>query len=179
MNAPANTQPLEPPAYGNQDLRREWRSRAASFERLQDAVAALVSWRQERDLDVLTSSDGLWIEARLEERVAVLRFEELENARIREFTLTGERIEEVEQAFARRAREANAVELEGLAAEFRRRYKPPLMPSSPFLRTETQLSELLMKARSRNWFEPTIAELRRRRGALVRKEGLPESGGHK
>jgi methane monooxygenase component A gamma chain len=165
------------PPFGNQDLRREWAARAAALSSLDDAVTALVDWRERHTGRPLTSSDALWIEARLEERVAVLRFEERSHDEIRHLTLTGEVVGDVCTTFERRAAQAEAAELERLAAEFRRRYKPPVMPSAAYLRTEVILSECLMKRRSLGWFEPSLEELRQRRGVIVRKEGLTEGAG--
>jgi methane monooxygenase component A gamma chain len=76
----------------------------------------------------------------------------------------------------RRAADADTAALEALAAEFRRRYKPPIMPSSPYLEIEALLCGHLMKKRSLNWFEPSITELRARRGARILKEGWPDTG---
>jgi methane monooxygenase component A gamma chain len=164
------------PAFGDQALRREWAARAAALTRLEAAVAALVEWRTGHTSGVLVTDDARWIEARLEERVAVLRFDELSHDAIRTRTLTGESTEEVIASFAERAAGASPPECEQLAGEFRRRFKPPIMPSSPFLRAEALLSEALMKRRSLRWFAPTLLELRNRRGVKVIKEGLTPSG---
>ncbi len=160
--------------FGDREKRLEWASRIAALGRLDDAVAALIDWREKGSHDHLTDKDALWIGARLEDRVAVLRFEERSNESIRTVTLTGEPIEDVRKSFERRAADADADGLEALAAELRRLFKPPIMPSSPYMRLEVVLSTALMKKRSLNWFEPSIAELRARRGARILKEGWPE-----
>lgn len=161
--------------FGDREARRGWQERIAAFDKLDDALAALIEWRERHVMSSLRDQNALWIEARLEERVAVLRFQEKSNDAIRTTTLTGEPIASVQLRFRQAAETADAIELEKLAAEFRLRYKPPVMPSSPFLRVETALSELLMKRRSLNWFEPSIEELRARRGATVIKEGWTEA----
>src|SRR5581483_2385762 len=61
--------------------------------------------------------------------------------------------------------------LEEIVARFRNRYKPPIMPSSPFMRTETELAEILMKAREKNWYGQTLEELRAGRDVIVHKAG--------
>jgi methane monooxygenase component A gamma chain len=160
--------------FGDRDLRLEWASRIAALRRLDDAVTVLIDWREQQSHDHLTDKDALWIGARLEDRVAVLRFEERSNESIRTVTLTGERIKDVRENFERRAAAADVDELEALAAELRRRFKPPIMPSSPYMRLEVVVSEALMKQRSLNWFDPSIAELRTRRRARVLKEGWPD-----
>lgn len=163
-----------PSPFGDHERRLEWASRIASLSRLDDAVAALIDWRERDSHNHLSDKDELWIAARLEDRVAILRFEERSNEAIRTFTLTGEPIEDVRESFEQRAAEADSAGLEALAAELRRLFKPPIMPSSPYMRLEVVLSEALMKKRSLNWFEPSIAELRARRGARVLKEGWPD-----
>jgi hypothetical protein len=45
------------------------------------------------------------------------------------------------------------------------------MPSSPFKRTETELAEVLMKARERDWYGQSLDELRAGRGVVVHKAG--------
>jgi methane monooxygenase component A gamma chain len=160
--------------FGDRELRLEWASRIATLRCLDDAVVALTDWRENQSQHHLTDKDALWISARLEDRVAVLRFEERSNDSIRTVTLTGEPIKDVRESYERRAATADADGLEALAAELRRLFKPPIMPSSPYMRLEVVLSEALMKKRSLNWFGPSIAELRTRRGAKILKEGWPE-----
>jgi methane monooxygenase component A gamma chain len=160
------------PPFGDQDLRREWAARALAVVRLGEAVTLLQDWRERRQARAVVEHDELWIEARLEERVALLRFEERSHADIRSRTLTDESIEEVRATFEARAASADVIELEKLAAEFRQRYKPPIMPTGSYLPIEVLLSELLMKRRSLGWFEPSLQELRARRGVVVLKEGL-------
>jgi methane monooxygenase component A gamma chain len=163
------------PAFGNPALRKSWAARAAALSTLAEAVRALVGWREEHAARGVRDKDDLWIEARLEERVAVLRFEELSHAEIRTRALTGESVAALQESFERRATAADSSELERLAGEWRLRYKPPILPSSPFLKTEVRLSELLMQRRSLNWYGSSLAELRERRGAIVHRTGLPGS----
>lgn len=166
---------LEASPFGTPALRRSWIERIEALAGLDEAVAALIDWRAQHAGAPVTDKDALWIEARLEDRVAVLRFLERSNDAIRTFTLTGEAIASVCDGFLRQAATSDAAGLEEIAATLRRRYKPPIMPSSPYLQIEMALSEKLMKARSVNWFEPSIAELRARRGAKALKEGWPEA----
>jgi methane monooxygenase component A gamma chain len=160
--------------FGDRELRLEWASRIAALRRLDEAVATLIDWRDRQSQHHLTNQDALWIGARLEDRTAVLRFEELSNDTIRTVILTGEPIKDVCENFERRAAAADANGLEALADELRRLFKPPIMPSSPYMRLEVVLSEALMKKRSLNWFEPSLTDLRARRGAKVLKEGWPD-----
>ena len=45
------------------------------------------------------------------------------------------------------------------------------MPSSPFMRTETELAEILMKTRELDWYGQTLDELRESRAVIVHKAG--------
>ena len=57
---------------------------------------------------------------------------------------------------------------------FRRQYKPPVIPTVPFLRTETELAELLILRRSKGWYDEPLVELRRRRAAVLVNEGAAD-----
>jgi len=158
---------LEPSPYGDQELRARWAETADQLTTLDEAVAALASWRERhRGFD---GQDSLWVEARLEERVAVLRFESMTDTEIRTRTLTGEDVEVVCAEFLARAELVGAdhLEIERVNEEFRHRYKPPIMPTNDFMRTETMLAELLMRRRSLNWFDRPLSELRAQRGVVV------------
>ncbi|MGV0792848.1 FAD-binding oxidoreductase [Mycolicibacterium sp. XJ1819] len=158
----------EYPPYGDQDLRREWTERLAGVADLDTAVDLLLGWRRGSARGALEEADALWIEARIEDRVAVRRFEELSGDCIDTTTLTGESIADACEAAVHAARTATDVPaLEAAVASFRRTYKPPVMPTVPFLRTETELAELLILRRSKSWFDEPLAELRRRRSAVL------------
>ncbi|WP_123029563.1 methane monooxygenase [Mycolicibacterium stellerae] len=166
-NAGATPRTSYPP-YGDQSLRGEWTARLTQVATLQDSVGLLTAWRNGRGGNPLEETDFLWIEARIEDRVAVLRFAELSSESIETMTLTGESIEEVCAAALADATAANSVEdLEAVVMAFRRRFKPPMMPTVPFMRTETQLAEILIKLRCKGWFDEPLDDLRRRRNASV------------
>ena len=165
---------LEPSPYGNKAKRTDWEARvAAGTTTLHDATALLLQWRADHGGDTISDQDDLWIEAQIEHRVAVLRFDEMTNDQIRSETLTDEKVADVCRAALAEA-EDNADDpekLEELVAGFRNRYKPPIMPSSPFMRAETELAEIMMKAREKNWYAQSLDELRDGRGVVVHKAG--------
>jgi methane monooxygenase component A gamma chain len=162
----------EYPPFGDQTLRREWTRRLTQVSALDAALALLLDWRRGRDVNVLEETDFLWIESRIEDRVAVLRFTELSGDYIDTTTLTGASIAEVcESALAIAAATADVPTIEQVVNTFRREYKPPVMPTVPFMRTETELAELLMKRRSKGWYDESLDELRRRRAAVLVPEG--------
>ena len=165
---------LDPSPYGNKEKRATWEARiAAEATTLAGAVALLLRWRADHAGDTIADQDDLWIEAQLEARVAVLRFEVMTNDQIRTETLTDEKVADVCRAAlaAAGAIASDPEALETLVTEFRSRYRPPIMPSSPFMRAETELAEILMKARERNWYGQSLDELRSARNVVVHKAG--------
>jgi len=158
----------EYPPFGNQTSRTEWTERLARTDTLAEALRLLIEWRNSRAGNPLEEADFLWIEARIEDRVAVLRFAELSGESIETTTLTGETIATVTEAALTAAREADdATAIESVVAQFRHRFKPPVMPTVPFMRTEVELAELLITRRNKGWYDEPLDELRRRRAAVV------------
>jgi methane monooxygenase component A gamma chain len=161
------------PPFGDQPLRQVWTERLAEVADLRTALGVLIDWRRDHHHDALEGADFLWIEARIEDRVAVLRFAELSGEFIDTTTLTGEPIAQACEAALVQARTVVDVEaLEAVVAGFRHRFKPPVMPTVPFMRTETELAELLILRRSKDWFDQPLGELRRRRAAVLVDEGV-------
>ncbi|MCA1844796.1 MAG: methane monooxygenase [Actinobacteria bacterium] len=170
---------LEPSPYGNKEKRSSWEARIeAGTTSLRDGVAMLLEWRADHADDTVTDQDDLFIEAQLEARVAVARFDEMTNDQVRSETLTDEKVADVCQAALRDAEDNSddPDKLEEIVAEFRNRYKPPIMPSSPFMRTETELAEILMKTRELDWYGQTLDQLREGRGVVVHKAGKRKKG---
>jgi methane monooxygenase component A gamma chain len=158
----------EYPPFGNQTTRAEWTERLTQTATLTEALSLLVEWRNSRAGNPLEEADFLWIEARIEDRVAVLRFVELSGESIETTTLTGEPIATVAEAALTAARDAvDTTAIESVVAQFRHRYKPPIMPTVPFMRTEVELTELLITRRNKGWYDEPLDELRRRRAAVV------------
>ena len=164
---------LDPSPYGDEAKRGPWVTRVAALTTLSEAVPLLLEWRATHAGDGFTDKDDLWIEDQLETKVAVLRFDEMTNDRIRTETLTHENVADVCADILRRAEEVgrDVDKLELLVAAFRERYRPPIMPSSPFMRAETELVEFLMKARELDWYGQSLDELRESRGVVMHKSG--------
>ena len=158
----------EYPPFGNQRLRQEWTDRLGEVTSLGTALGLLIDWRGAREGNALEEADFLWIEARIEDRVAVLRFAELSGEFIDTTTLTGEPIaQSCDAAIAEAKAAVDVATLEAVVSAFRRAYKPPVMPTVPFMRTETELTELLIQRRSKGWYAEPLEELRLRRAAVV------------
>jgi methane monooxygenase component A gamma chain len=158
---------LDASPYGDTSLREEWAAKAENLATLADAVTALQGWRT--DHFGFDEQDSLWIEARLEERVAVLRFDSMTDTEIRSLTLTGENVQEVCADALAHAEAAGTdfAEIERINDGFRFRFKPPIMPTNDFMRTEMMLAETLIKKRSLNWFDQSLTDLRAERGVIV------------
>lgn len=158
--------------YGNPVKRGEWVERIAALGTFEESVAALVEWRAAHEHDAISDQDDLWIEAKLEEKVATGRFAVMTYDQVRTETLTAELVAEVCDAYLERAHSTpGSADLELLVAEFRARYRPPMMPSSPFMRTETVLAEILMKNREKGYYRLSLDELRASRGVTMLKTG--------
>lgn len=160
--------------WGDETVRGPWEARIAALHTLEETVEVLLEWRRDHRDEPVSDKDDLWIEARLEDKVAVLRFGAMTYAQVRNETLTGEKVADVRAAYLARAGELrhDSGALETLVSEFRACYRPPVMPSSPFMRTETELAETLMKAREKGWYRRSLEELREHRGVVVHKKGV-------
>lgn len=164
---------IEESKFGNQQLRREWQARVDGLKLLHDAIHALREFRASNRGDGLTDVDGLWIEALLEEKTAVLRFDAMSNEQVRTRTLggSGKDAQQVCDDFLARAEAtSDYFELERINEEFRFTYKPPLMPTNHFMKTEMLLAERLMRIRSLDWYDKSIATLRSDRGVVVHRD---------
>lgn len=157
----------EPSPYGNAKLRNDWAARADKLSNLGEAVSTLIKFRA--DNWGFSDQDALWIEARLEERVAVLRMQSVSDEEFRTRTLLGEDARQVCADVAKRAAAAGKdyKELERINDEFRSKYKPPVMPTNLFMPAERDIAELLQKSRSIDWKNKSEAELRAERGVVV------------
>jgi methane monooxygenase component A gamma chain len=166
---------IDYPPFGDQTSRKEWTERLATVTTLNAALNLLIDWRREHDQQALEEADVLWIEARIEDRVAVLRFTELSGEFIETTTLTGEPIGQIcDTALAEAKAAEDVATLEAVVNAFRRNYKPPVMPTVPFMRTETELAELLIERRSKGWYDEPLVELRRRRAAVLVDKGVAD-----
>jgi len=174
-SAPGAAPRTDYPPFGDQTARKEWTDRLAGVTTLRNALDLLIDWRRQHDRDALEEADVLWIEARIEDRVAVLRFAELSGEFIETTALTGEPIAEVcDTALAAARAAVDVAALEAIVTGFRRQYKPPVIPTVPFLRSETELAELLILRRSKGWYDEPLVELRRRRSAVLVNEGAAD-----
>ncbi|UQX11661.1 methane monooxygenase [Candidatus Mycobacterium methanotrophicum] len=132
-----------------------------------DAVKVLAKWRA--DHWGFYDQDALWVENRLEKRVAVLRLASMSDDEFRTRTLFGEDAAAVCADALKRATAAGSdfKEIERVNDEFRKKYKPPMMPTNLFMPTERKIAELLQKNRMIDFSAMTEAEFRAMRGVVV------------
>ncbi|MDD4866397.1 MAG: methane monooxygenase [Mycobacterium sp.] len=157
----------EPSPYGDTELRNHWADLAERLSDLDEAVQVLVKWRA--DHWNFYDQDALWIESRLEKRVALLKMAALSDEEFRTRTLFGEDAASVCADALKRATAAGSDfrEIERVNDEFRKKYKPPIMATNLFMPTERKLAELLQKNRVIGFNVMSEEELRALRGVTV------------
>ena len=153
-------------------IRREWTSKVAAISSLNEGAETLKQFRLDHstpfrknyDLDI----DYLWIEAKLEEKVAVLKANAFSDEDFRNKTATGEDAAEVvNQAVAKINAAKDKWEAEKIHIGFRQAYKPPILPVNFFLDAERQLGTRLMELRNLNYYDTSLEDLRKQRGVRV------------
>ncbi|QFY43062.1 methane monooxygenase [Candidatus Methylospira mobilis] len=153
-------------------IRREWKSKVAAISTLKEGAETLTQFRldystpfrKSYDLDI----DYLWIEAKLEEKVAVLKANAFSDEDFRNKTATGEDAAEVvNQAVAKINAAKDKWEAEKIHIGFRQAYKPPILPVNFFLDAERQLGTRLMELRNLNYYDTSLEDLRKQRGVRV------------
>jgi len=190
-------QPVEPKEYFEtmhydqvgfaRETRKHWLDKIAKANTLAEMTKMLMdfrkNWGWDKPQQVRPESAGefskahqniqndfIWIEKQMEDKTAVLRFEDMTPEEVFSKTLTGEKIADVCAKYLKRCEEANDKHaLLALNMEFREKYKPPIMPTNDYMHTEMLLSEKLQKVRNWTWREKTNAELREEIGAKTIK----------
>jgi methane monooxygenase component A gamma chain len=153
-------------------IRREWTTKVASITSLDKGVETLKQFRLDHttpfrksyDLDI----DYLWIERKLEEKVAVLKAKAFSDEDFRNKTASGEcAATVVNEAVARIQATSSKWEAEKIHIGFRQAYKPPILPVNFFLDAERQLGTRLMELRNLNYYDTSLEDLRKERGVRV------------
>ncbi|VTZ27609.1 putative BmoZ (butane monooxygenase component A gamma chain) like protein [Methylocella tundrae] len=164
--------------YDN-EIRRSWRDRIAALNNLDEAVAILTEIRTQHvgperktfDLEY----DSLWIEAEAEGRVASLKSEKFHDAELLDKCVCGTAVADVYRDLRGRVDAAGEDQfaLERLAAEFRRKFKPPVMPVNAWLELDSYLSKRLLETRAKvaDIAAINVEEWRAKRGFRVLVEG--------
>ncbi len=153
-------------------VRDEWLGEIAKLENLDEATRFIQDFRQTYTTPLRTSYqlelDSLFIEAKIEEKLAVLKASKLTEAELLTKATTGEEAEQVVRTWMRKMDvETNKYKAEEILIKFRQIYKPPVLPVNYFLRADAHLGSRLMELRNVDYYATSLEELRKERGVKV------------
>ncbi len=152
--------------------RDEWLQKIGALNTLAKGVEALVDFRlkyttplrQSYDLEL----DWGWIELKLEEKVALLKHKEFDDAKFLNSTAFGtDAQKEADAVIAEMNAAKNKYEAEKIHINFRSKFKPPIMPVNVFQDTDRILGTRLMEIRNTGYYDLDLPALRRERGVNV------------
>jgi methane monooxygenase component A gamma chain len=154
------------------DTRDSWVNKISQLNTLEKAAAALRQFRLDHTTPFRNTyeldNDYLWIEAKLEEKVAVLKARAFNDVDFRTKTAFGEDAQSVQDAVvAKMAATNDKWEAEKIHISFRQNYKPPILPVNNFLDVERIIGTKLMELRNLNYYDTSLEELRKQRGVKV------------
>ncbi|MDD2737590.1 MAG: methane monooxygenase [Methylomonas lenta] len=112
--------------------------------------------------------DALWIECKIEEKLAMLKHNEFKDAQLFNTCTCGANAQQVaDETVARMDACTDMYEAERIHINFRLAYKPPIMPVNVFLDTDRLLGTKLMELRNTDYYALPLEELRNKRGVKV------------
>lgn len=112
--------------------------------------------------------DGLWIELKIEEKVALLKQAEFNDTQLLNNCTCGADAQKVaNEAVAAMDACTDMYEAERIHINFRLACKPPVMPVNFFLDADRQLGTKLMELRNTDYYALPLEELRKVRGVKV------------
>jgi methane monooxygenase component A gamma chain len=155
-------------------VRSEWAEEIAALKSVKDATAFIQDFRKKYTTPLRTSYeldvDYLFIEAKIEERLSVLKASAFSNEDLFSKATTGELAQTVAETWMKKLdAEKDKIAAEKIMIQFRQLYKPPVLPVNVFLKVDTYLGSRLMEIRNTNYYDESLAELRKRRGVKVLK----------
>jgi methane monooxygenase component A gamma chain len=154
------------------DTRESWVAKIGMLTTLPKAAEALRQFRLDHTTPFRNTyeldNDYLWIEAKLEEKVAVLKAHAFSEEDFRHKTAFGEDAKSVlHAAVAKMKATDDKWEAERIHMSFRQANKPPIMPVNYFLDGERILGTKLMELRNLNYYDASLEDLRKQRGVKV------------
>lgn len=154
------------------DVRDSWVNKIGQLNTLEKAAGALKQFRLDHTTPFRKTyeldNDYLWIEAKLEEKVAVLKARAFNDEDFRNKTAFGECAKTVlADAVAKMTATGDKWEAEKIHISFRQANKPPIMPVNYFLDGERILGTKLMELRNLNYYDTSLEDLRKQRGVSV------------
>jgi methane monooxygenase component A gamma chain len=157
-------------------VRSEWLKKIAELKTVKDATAFIQDFRVKNtgpfrktyELNV----DYLFIEAKIEEQLALLKAKTFSAADLFSKATTGEVAQAVADSYiAKIDAEKDKFAAEKILISFRQLYKPPVLPVNVFFKVDTHLQSRLMELRNTDYYADSLEELRKKRGVKVLRLG--------
>jgi methane monooxygenase component A gamma chain len=157
-------------------VRSEWLEKIGDLKSVKDATAFIQDFRKKYTSPFRTSYaldvDYLFIEAKIEERLAVLKALTFSPSELFSKATTGEAAQAVADTYiAKMDAEKDKFAAEKILITFRQLYKPPVLPVNVFFKVDTHLGSRLMELRNTDYYAESLEELRKKRGVKVLKLG--------
>ena len=152
--------------------RDAWVKKITALTTLAAGVALLTDFRAKHlspfKTDFSLELDGQWIECKIEEKVALLKHKEFNDAQFLNNTASGANAQRVaDEVVAKMTASTDMYEAERIHVNFRLANKPPIMPVNVFLDTDRQLGTKLMELRNVDYYALPLEDLRKKRGVRV------------
>lgn len=152
--------------------RDAWVKKITALTTLAAGVALLTDFRAKHlspfKTDFSLELDGQWIECKIEEKVALLKHKEFNDAQFLNNTASGANAQRVaDEVVAKMTASTDMYEAERIHVNFRLANKPPIMPVNVFLDTDRQLGTKLMELRNIDYYALPLEDLRKKRGVRV------------
>jgi len=154
-------------------VRDEWTDKISTLNSLDKAAKFLIDFRVQYTTPLRQSYalelDHLWIEAKIEEKVAVLKEQAFKSDRdlLHKCATGQDAAAAAAETQAKMAACEDKWEAEDIHINFRIAFKPPIMPTNYFMETDRILGSKLMELRNLNYYDMPLAELRKKRGVKV------------
>lgn len=157
-------------------VRSEWLEKIGELSSVKDATAFIQDFRKKHTSPFRTSYaldvDYLFIEAKIEERLAVLKSSTFSAPDLVAKATTGEAAQAVAESWiAKIDAEKDKFAAEKILITFRQLYKPPVLPVNVFFKVDTYLGSRLMELRNTDYYANSLEELRKKRGVRVLRLG--------
>ncbi|BBA32732.1 methane monooxygenase subunit A, gamma chain [Methylocaldum marinum] len=159
------------PVHDN-PVRDAWMDKIGKLNKLDKAVEFLKDFRLKHTTPLRTTYelelDYLWIENRIEEKVAQLKAHAFTDQQFLEDCATGESARAVAESWLAKINACtDKWAAEKVHIQFRQLYKPPVMPVNYFMDADRQLGSRLMELRDIDYYDTPLETLRKQRGVKV------------
>ncbi len=150
-------------------VRDEWINKIGTLNTLAKGVETLDAFRLQHTTPLRESYDleldWGWIECKLEEKVALLKHKEFNDAQMLANCAGGTNAQqEADAVIAKMEACTDKYQAETIHIGFRQKFKPPMMPVNVFMDTDRILGTKLMELRNIGYYDLPLEELRKVRG---------------